>query len=101
MKSSRASPTSEIPDSLRRLSCKRLTEGGVYVILLKPTVAEHRSDSALQSIGIRETGLYVGMTGLPVEHRFENLTKDLRAEVPSPVEREKRIGSAQCCLSPG
>ena len=82
------------------------------------------------------------MTGLPVEHRFENhkngyksawtvkkygirlmpelyehlnpmpfeaatqmqkdLTKDLRAEgTPSPVEREKRIGSAQYCLSPG
>ena len=67
----------EIPGSLRRhLSCKHLTEKfhhSVYVILLKPEVAEH--PSILRCNPNRDPAkpcLYVGMTGLPVEHRFEN-----------------------------
>jgi hypothetical protein len=45
----------------------------VYVILLDPTVLRHRS--ILQLNPKRDPGkpcVYVGMTGLPVEHRFEN-----------------------------
>ena len=60
----------------RHLSCKHLTEKfhhSVYVILLKQAVAEHRS--ILRCNPNRDPAkpcLYVGMTGLPVEHRFEN-----------------------------
>jgi len=45
----------------------------VYVILLKPGVAAHRSVQRLNPK--RDPGkpcVYVGMTGIPVEHRFEN-----------------------------
>jgi hypothetical protein len=45
----------------------------VYVILLKPAVAEH--PSILRRNTNRDPAkpcLYVGMTGLPIEHRFEN-----------------------------
>lgn len=45
----------------------------VYVILLDNAVAEHRS--VLRVNPRRNPGMpcvYVGMTGLPVEHRFEN-----------------------------
>lgn len=45
----------------------------VYVILLEPAVAEHRSILRLNPR--RDPArpcVYVGMTGLPVEHRFEN-----------------------------
>jgi hypothetical protein len=45
----------------------------VYVILLKSAVAEH--PSVLRCNPNRDPAkpcLYVGMTGLPVEHRFEN-----------------------------
>ena len=67
------------PEETRRLpqlSCKHLTEKfhhNVYVILLKPAVAEH--PSILRRNPNRDPAkpcLYVGMTGLPVEHRFEN-----------------------------
>jgi hypothetical protein len=60
----------------RNLSCKNLTEKfhhSVYVILLKPAVAEH--PSILRRNPNRDPAkpcLYVGMTGLPIEHRFEN-----------------------------
>ena len=67
----------KITRSLRRdLSCKHLIEKfhhRVYVILLKPEVAEH--GSILRRNPNRDPAkpcLYVGMTGLPVEHRFEN-----------------------------
>ena len=71
-------PTAErTPRSLRRhLSCKHLTEKfhhSVYVILLKPAVAEH--PSVLRCNPNRDPAkpcVYVGMTGLSVEHRFEN-----------------------------
>ena len=45
----------------------------VYVILLEPSVAEH--PSVLRANPGRDPSkpcVYVGMTGLPVEHRFEN-----------------------------
>jgi hypothetical protein len=45
----------------------------VYVILLDPAVLKHRSILRLNPK--RNPGkpcVYVGMTGLPVEHRFEN-----------------------------
>ncbi|MGI8890351.1 MAG: hypothetical protein ACR2G0_06150 [Chthoniobacterales bacterium] len=45
----------------------------VYVILLDPAVLAHRS--VLRQNPKRDPSkpaLYVGMTGLPVEHRFEN-----------------------------
>ena len=45
----------------------------VYVILLDPKVAEH--PSVLRANPRRDPAkpcVYVGMTGLPVEHRFEN-----------------------------
>ncbi len=45
----------------------------VYVILLDPAAAQHRS--VLRVNPKRDPALpcvYVGMTGLPVEHRFEN-----------------------------
>ncbi|MBA2436206.1 MAG: hypothetical protein H0V54_14195 [Chthoniobacterales bacterium] len=45
----------------------------VYVILLDPAVLQHRS--VLRLNPKRDSSrpcLYVGMTGLPVEHRFEN-----------------------------
>jgi hypothetical protein len=45
----------------------------VYVILLKPAVAEH--PSILRCNPNRDPAkpcVYVGMTGLPIEHRFEN-----------------------------
>jgi predicted GIY-YIG superfamily endonuclease len=67
----------------RHLSCKRLTEKfhhSVYVILLKPTVAEHRW--ILRCNPNRDPAkpcLYVGMTGLPVEHRFENHKKGYKS----------------------
>jgi hypothetical protein len=45
----------------------------VYVILLKPAAAQHPS---VQRLNPRRDPakpcVYVGMTGLPVEHRFEN-----------------------------
>ncbi|MDQ3199229.1 MAG: hypothetical protein M3Q46_08610 [Verrucomicrobiota bacterium] len=45
----------------------------VYVILLDPAVLQHRS--VLRQNPKRDPAkpaVYVGMTGLPVEHRFEN-----------------------------
>ena len=45
----------------------------VYVILLDPAVLKHRS--VLHQNPNRDPSkpcVYVGMTGLPVEHRFEN-----------------------------
>ena len=60
----------------RHLSCKHLTakfHHSVYVILLKSSVAEH--PSILRCNPNRDPAkpcLYVGMTGLTVEHRFEN-----------------------------
>ena len=45
----------------------------VYVILLDDTVQQHRS--VLRANPKRDPAkpcVYVGMTGLPVEHRFEN-----------------------------
>ncbi|MEO5753994.1 MAG: hypothetical protein ABIR38_04745 [Chthoniobacterales bacterium] len=45
----------------------------VYVILLDPAVLQHRS--VLRQNPRRDPAkppVYVGMTGLPVEHRFEN-----------------------------
>src|SRR3954471_21285025 len=45
----------------------------VYVILLDPAVANHSSVVRLNPL--RNPSMpcvYVGMTGLPVEHRFEN-----------------------------
>jgi len=45
----------------------------VYVILLKPAAAKH--PSVLRLNPKRDPAkpcVYVGMTGLPVEHRFEN-----------------------------
>ena len=45
----------------------------VYVILLDPAVLKHRS--VLHLNPIRDSAkpcVYVGMTGLPVDHRFEN-----------------------------
>ena len=45
----------------------------VYVILLDPAVAKH--PSVLRANPKRDPAkpcVYVGMTGLPVEHRFEN-----------------------------
>ncbi len=45
----------------------------VYVILLDPAVARHRSVLRLNPKRKAEMPcVYVGMTGLPVEHRFEN-----------------------------
>jgi hypothetical protein len=45
----------------------------VYVILLEPAVAKHPSIRRLNPGRDPEKPcVYVGMTGLPVEHRFEN-----------------------------
>ncbi len=45
----------------------------VYVILLDPAVLKHRSVLRLNPArDPAKPSLYVGMTGLPVEHRFEN-----------------------------
>ena len=45
----------------------------VYVILLDPKVAEHPSVLRLNpKRNPSKPCVYVGMTGLPVEHRFEN-----------------------------
>ncbi len=45
----------------------------VYVILLDATVAKHPSVLRLNpNRDASKPCLYVGMTGLPVEHRFEN-----------------------------
>lgn len=45
----------------------------VYVILLDPAVARHPSIRRLNPGRDPEKPcIYVGMTGLPVEHRFEN-----------------------------
>ncbi|MGC3988678.1 MAG: hypothetical protein QM796_03120 [Chthoniobacteraceae bacterium] len=45
----------------------------VYVILLKPAVAKHPSILRLNpKRDPAKPCVYVGMTGLPVEHRFEN-----------------------------
>ena len=58
------------------LSCKHLTQKfhhSVYVVLLKPTVAEH--PSVLRCNPNRDPAkpcVYVGMTGLSVKHRFEH-----------------------------
>jgi hypothetical protein len=50
----------------------RLTHN-VYVILLDPKVAEHPSIRRLNPLrDPAKPCVYVGMTGLPVEHRFEN-----------------------------
>ena len=79
------------PRSLRHhLSCKHLTgkfHHSVYVILLEPAVAEH--PSILRRNPNRDPAkpcLYVGMTGLPVEHRFENHKNGPRRE------RSKQVG---------
>jgi hypothetical protein len=45
----------------------------VYVILLDPAVLKH--STVLRANPLRDAAkpaVYVGMTGLPVEHRFEN-----------------------------
>ena len=45
----------------------------VYVILLDPAVLKHRSILRLNpKRDPTKPCVYVGMTGLPVEHRFEN-----------------------------
>ena len=45
----------------------------VYVILLDPAVLKHRSVLRLNpNRDPSKPCVYVGMTGLPVEHRFEN-----------------------------
>ncbi len=45
----------------------------VYVILLKDDVAKHRSILRLNpKRGPLKPCVYVGMTGIPVDHRFEN-----------------------------
>ncbi len=45
----------------------------IYVILLDPAVAKHPSVRRLNpGRDPRKPCVYVGMTGLPVEHRFEN-----------------------------
>ncbi|CAN5501217.1 hypothetical protein BH20VER3_BH20VER3_11530 [soil metagenome] len=45
----------------------------VYVILLAPAVLQHRSILRLNpNRDPAKPAVYVGMTGLPVEHRFEN-----------------------------
>ena len=45
----------------------------VYVILLDPAVLKHRSVLRLNpKRDPSKPCVYVGMTGLPVEHRFEN-----------------------------
>ncbi|MDQ3622981.1 MAG: hypothetical protein M3463_10900 [Verrucomicrobiota bacterium] len=45
----------------------------VYVILLDPAVAKHPSIQRLNpNRDPSKPCVYVGMTGLPVEHRFEN-----------------------------
>jgi hypothetical protein len=45
----------------------------VYVILLDDAVAEHRSILRLNpQRDPRKPCVYVGMTGLPVDHRFQN-----------------------------
>ena len=65
------------PHSLRRyLSCWHVTEKShhsVYVILLRPAVA--KIPLILRRNPNRDPAkpcLYVGMTGLPIGHRFEN-----------------------------
>jgi hypothetical protein len=45
----------------------------VYVILLNPAVLKHPSILRLNpKRDVSKPCIYVGMTGLPVEHRFEN-----------------------------
>ena len=64
------------------LNCRRLYSNvpkkeefhhNVYVILLDPAVLKHRSILRLNpKRDLAKPCVYVGMTGLPVEHRFEN-----------------------------
>jgi hypothetical protein len=52
----------------------------VYVILLDPAVAEHPSVRRLNpGRNPAKPCVYVGMTGLPVEHRFENHTNGYKS----------------------
>ncbi len=52
---------------------QQLLHHSVYVILLDPQVAEHPSVRRLNpKRDPAKPCVYVGMTGLPVEHRFEN-----------------------------
>ena len=62
---------------LKRKRTRRLKEQtfhhSVYVILLDDKVAKHRSILRLNPNRDRlKPCVYVGMTGIPVEHRFEN-----------------------------
>ncbi|MEO7724468.1 MAG: hypothetical protein ABIU29_07235 [Chthoniobacterales bacterium] len=55
------------------VSAREKHHHSVYVILLDDTVLQHRS--VLRANPKRDPAkpcVYVGMTGLPVEHRFEN-----------------------------
>ena len=64
-----ASPAS---DTLRSGGFRKFNHS-VYVILLDPAVLEHRSILRLNpKRDPAKPCVYVGMTGLPVEHRFEN-----------------------------
>jgi len=52
----------------------------VYVILLDPAAARHRSVQRLNpNRNPAKPCVYVGMTGLPVEERFQNHKKGLKS----------------------
>jgi hypothetical protein len=66
-----------LPSELKRkkpaLQKKQAFHHNVYVILLSDTVAKHRSILRLNSNrDPLKPCVYVGMTGIPVDHRFEN-----------------------------
>jgi hypothetical protein len=58
---------------IRRLQKKQTFHHNVYVILLRDAVAKHRSILRLNpKRDPLKPCVYVGMTGIPVDHRFEN-----------------------------
>jgi hypothetical protein len=57
----------------RRLQKEQAFHHNVYVILLRDAVAKHRSVLRLNpKRDPLKPCVYVGMTGIPVDHRFEN-----------------------------
>jgi hypothetical protein len=79
-----------LPFELRRK--KRAREKGqdfhhnVYVVLLKDTVAKHPSILRLNpKRDPLKPCVYVGMTGIPVDHRFENHKNGYKSAWVHPV----------------
>ncbi|SRR6266436_1853877 len=71
--SSRASDLVRVEKAMEATPKEQTFHHNVYVILLDNAAAKHRSILRLNPNRDRlKPCVYVGMTGIPVEHRFEN-----------------------------